>query len=130
MPYVRISLLKGKSPAFLRALSESVHQALVDSFDVPPDDRFQVIQQCEPHELVFDRHYMGGPRTDDFVLLHVTAGRSRSAQTKRAFYRRLTELLSTAPGIAPRDVMVVIETTEPIDWSFAHGIAAPDVEVQ
>lgn len=128
MPYVRISLLKGKPPGFLTALSENVHRALVESFDVPPDDRFHVIHQCEPYELVFDRHYGGGPRSDDFVLLQITAGRPRTEQAKKAFYGRLVGLLQMSPGIAPRDVMVVINTTHAVDWSFANGVAATEME--
>ena len=45
MPFARISLLKGKSSEFLRALSDGVHAALVDALNVPPDDRFQAIHQ-------------------------------------------------------------------------------------
>jgi phenylpyruvate tautomerase PptA (4-oxalocrotonate tautomerase family) len=48
MPFVRISLLKGKSPEYLRALSDGIHRALVEAFDVPPADRFHEIQQHEP----------------------------------------------------------------------------------
>jgi phenylpyruvate tautomerase PptA (4-oxalocrotonate tautomerase family) len=121
MPMARISLLKGKSPAYLKALSDGVHRALVEAFEVPPDDRFQVIHQHAPEELVFDRHYLGGPRSDDYVLVCITAGRPRSAATKAAFYRRTTELLAASPGIAPRDVMIVINTTTPEDWSFSGG---------
>ena len=32
MPFVRISLLKGKSPEYLRALSDGIHRALVEAF--------------------------------------------------------------------------------------------------
>jgi phenylpyruvate tautomerase PptA (4-oxalocrotonate tautomerase family) len=124
MPFVRISLLRGKSASFLEALSDTVHRALVESFEVPVADRFQVIHQCEPEELVFDRHYLCGPRSDDFVLVCITAGRQRSDQVKQAFYRRLADLLGVAPGIRQQDVMVVINTTEAVDWSFGGGIAA------
>ncbi|MFX6759908.1 tautomerase family protein, partial [Acinetobacter baumannii] len=58
MPFARLSLLKGKAPDYLRALSDGLHQALVEAFEVPPDDRFQVIHQLEPGELIFDRHYL------------------------------------------------------------------------
>jgi hypothetical protein len=78
MPVSRISLLKGKSPDYLRALSNSLHQALVEAFNVPETDRFQAIHQHEPYELVFDRDYGGGPRSDDFVLVAVTAGKPRT----------------------------------------------------
>lgn len=121
MPFTRISLIKGKSPEYLAALSDSLDKALVGAFDVPPGDRFQAIHQHEPGELVFDRRYLGGPRSDDFVLFEITAGRPRSAQTKQTFYRRLTTLLALAPGVRPEDVMVIIATTGPEDWSFSGG---------
>lgn len=123
MPFTRISLLKGKSPEYLRSLSDSLHRALVETFDVPADDRFQAIHQHEPGELVFDRHYLGGPRSDDFVLFAVTAGKPRDTATKQAFYKRLVALLAEAPGIRPQDVMVIITTTSRDEWSFADGEA-------
>jgi len=122
MPYARISLLKGKSPQYVRALADHLHQAMVEAFDVPPADRFQVIHQLEPGELIFDRHYQGGPRSDDYVLIHITAGRPRSTAVKQAFYRRLVELLASAPGMRPEDVMVVITTSTMDDWSFSAGL--------
>lgn len=122
MPITRISLLAGKPPEFLLALSDSLHRALVEAFDVPPADRFQLIEQLAPGELVFDRHYLGGPRSADFVLFAVTAGRPRDTATKRAFYRRLVTLLVDNPGIHPADVMVVVRTNALDDWSFGYGV--------
>lgn len=95
----------------------------METFDVPPHDRFQAIHQHKPGELVFDRSYLGGPRADDFVLIQITAGTMRSTAVKRAFYPRLVERLLEAPGLRPEDVMVVISTTAPEDWSFASGTA-------
>jgi hypothetical protein len=105
MPFTQIFLLRGKPPAYLQAVSDGLHQALVEAFEVPPDDRFQAIHQHEPGELVFDRCYLGGPRSD----------------TKRAFYRRLVERLAESPGIAAHDVMIVVGTTGAQDWSFSDG---------
>ena len=123
MPFTRISLLKGKTPEYLRALSDSLHQALVDSFNVPVADRFQIFHQLSPEEFVYDRHYLCGPRSEDFVLIAITAGRPRDSETKKAFYRRLVELLAQAPGIRSQDVMVVINTTALDEWSFGDGVA-------
>jgi len=123
MPFSRITLLRGKSPDYLRTLSNSLHQALVDSFEVPITDRFQAIHQLSPEEFVFDRHYLCGPRSDQFVLIAITAGRQRDTKTKKAFYRRLVELLATEPGIRREDVMVVINTTASDEWSFGNGVA-------
>lgn len=124
MPYARISLLKGKSLEYRRALSDNLHRALVEAFDVPKADRFQVFHQLAPDEFVFDRHYLCGPRSDDYVLIAITAGRPRSTHTKKTFYQRLVELLEEAPGIRREDVMVVINTTDADEWSFGNGIAS------
>jgi phenylpyruvate tautomerase PptA (4-oxalocrotonate tautomerase family) len=121
MPFARISLHRGKLPAYLRRLSEELHEALVESFEVPATDRFQVIHQHEVGELIFDRDYLGGPRSEDFVLIAITAGRIRDTATKQRFYRRLVERLRVAPGIDPEDVMVVISTTQADEWSFGGG---------
>lgn len=123
MPYARISLMKGKPQEYLQGLSDTLHRALVETFDVPERDRFQVFHQLSPNELVFDRDYLCGPRSDNFVLIAITAGRPRDTQTKKAFFQRLAELLKITPGIRPQDVMVVINTTEPDEWSFGNGIA-------
>lgn len=123
MPYTRISLLKGKPQAYLQGLSDTLHRALVEAFDVPEKDRFQVFHQLTPDEFVFDRNYLCGPRSDNFVLIAITAGRPRNTQTKEAFFKRLAELLEITPGIRPQDVMVVINTTETDEWSFGNGIA-------
>jgi len=123
MPFTRISLLKGKPPLYLGARSDGLRQALVESFEVPPDDRFQVIDQREPDELIFDRNYLGGPRSDDFVLFEIAAGRPRSVETKKAFHRRLVALLAERPGARPQDVMTIIATTGRDEWSFGGGEA-------
>ena len=126
MPYIRMSLLRGKSPDYLRALSDNVHRALVETFDVPADDRFQIIHQHEPGELIFDPTYLGGPRSDDFVMIAITAGKPRSTEVKKALYKRVVERLRQSPGIRPEDVMIVITTTSAEDWSFSRGEAISD----
>ena len=38
MPLVHISLRRGKSSHYLRQIADGVHRALVDAFEVPPDE--------------------------------------------------------------------------------------------
>ncbi|MBZ9791467.1 tautomerase family protein [Rhizobium sp. 3T7] len=123
MPFVRISLLRGKSPEYLRAVSDSIHRAMVETFNVPATDRFQAIHQHDEGELIFDRNYLAGPRSDDFVLFAITAGKPRSTEVRQTFFKRAAELLGQSPGIRPEDVMIVITTTSPDEWSFGDGKA-------
>lgn len=121
MPMSRISLLKGKSPEYIRALGDSLQRAMEESFNVPKNDRFQLVHQHEPYEMMVDRSYEGGPRSDDFVLIAITIGKPRSTEVKQAFYRHLVTLLAESPGIAPEDVMVVVTAAQGDDWSFGGG---------
>jgi hypothetical protein len=43
MPLVRIDHAAGKPPAYRAAISRGVHDAMTSTFNVPKDDRFQVI---------------------------------------------------------------------------------------
>ncbi|NLS15168.1 tautomerase family protein [Rhizobium sp. P40RR-XXII] len=124
MPFTRITLQRGKSPEYLKALSDNFHRAMVEAFDVPPTDRFQAIHQLEPYELVFDRTYFAStPRSDDYVFFDVTIGKPRGTEVKKAFYRRVAELLGDAPGVRPEDIMITITTAAREDWSFSDGRA-------
>jgi 5-carboxymethyl-2-hydroxymuconate isomerase len=127
MPLTRISLLKGKSPAYLRAVGDSLHAALVEAFNVPDTDRFQLFHQHEPHEMSFDRRYEvagDGQRSDDWLVFAITIGKPRTTAVKQAFYRRLVERLAQSPGVRPQDVMVTILPAREDDWSFADGAPA------
>ncbi|OKH87925.1 tautomerase family protein [Thalassospira sp. TSL5-1] len=124
MPFTRISLLAGKSPEYLAAVSDSLDRALVACFEVPENDRFVAIHQHQPGELIFDRSYCGGPRSDDYIFFHITTGMARSAGTKAAFYQRLADNLAVSPGVRPEDVMVAIVNATFDDWFFSAGVMA------
>jgi hypothetical protein len=127
MPLVRISMLKGKAPQYIQAVSDAVHEALVERYEMDDRDRFQVIEELDPGRLIFDRSYAGGPRSDDFILVGVRS-RSRTSETKEGFYKRLIERLAECPGVRSEDVFVHLDcTVELEDLSFSHGISAAEL---
>ncbi|MGE0220790.1 tautomerase family protein [Mycolicibacterium sp.] len=121
MPVVEIFVRRGRTPEQIRALTDAVHDALVEAYEVPREDRFQIVNQREPHEFVFDPHFMGGPRTDDFVLVRVTAGKPRSVQAKRRFFELTARHLAERTGISAADVFVVVDNVTLGDLSLSHG---------
>lgn len=123
MPLVRISLLRGKSRAYRSAIADNVYEALRESFNVPEDDRFMVITEHDPQELVFSRSYMGMQRTDDFVLIQLTVSNTRTQAQKNALYARIVERLQQNPGIGPDDVMISLVEGDKGNWSFGQGLA-------
>ncbi|MDR5740460.1 MULTISPECIES: tautomerase family protein [unclassified Caballeronia] len=124
MPLVRISLIKGKSREHIRAISNQVHEALVEAFQVPVDDRFQLIEQRDRDDFIYDANYLGVERSDDLVFIHITASDWRNLPTKKAFYKTLATRLSVSPGLRPEDVLIVLAPNRREDWSFGRGLAS------
>ena len=124
MPLVRISLLKGRSNEQIRAIADNVHQALTETFEVPIDDRFQLVDQYEPEEFIYDSSYMGIQRSKDVVFINITFSNWRDTATKQRLYKRLCELLSANAGLRPEDVQVILSPNTREDWSFGNGLAS------
>lgn len=127
MPFVDISLVRGKSPEHRRAVSRAVHDALVTELTMKPDDDFQLIHEFEPSTMVFPRDFRGGPRSQDWTVIRITDGLERGPQAKRRFYTTLVRLLRADPGIDPADVFVMMTLTAPENFSFADGVIGTDV---
>lgn len=121
MPLTRISLREGRPADQLKIISDTLHQTLVDEFDVPVDDRFQIIDIYPADRLIYDPHYLAGVRSNNYILFHIIAGKKRSRQQKQNFYRILTSRLVTLLGMSPDDVMVIVQFTAAEDWCFSNG---------
>jgi phenylpyruvate tautomerase PptA (4-oxalocrotonate tautomerase family) len=127
MPFVTISLARGKSREYLDGVSSAVHEALVQELGMNPEDRFQLIDQYEPGEMIFSRDFRGGPRSDDFIIFTITEGLDSGDEAKRRFYKTLVDLLARNPGLRGEDVFVKMHLTAPGNFSFGSGVSAPEV---
>jgi len=123
MPLVRISLRVGKSAAYRRALGEGVHRAMVETINVPPLDRFQVITEHSSDDLIYDPHYLDIQRSDDVVFVQITLNAGRTVDQKRALYARIAKLLAEKPGVRPQDVLISLVEVPRENWSFGNGEA-------
>ena len=123
MPLVRISVIRGKPAAPLPSLGKAVHRALVEAVGVPENDRFQVLGEHAPDELVYDPEYLGIARTDGIVLIDITFSTGRSLEQKRLLFRAIAERLSEL-GVRREDVLVALTEVARENWSFGNGIAS------
>jgi 4-oxalocrotonate tautomerase len=123
MPLTRIDIRAGKSREFKAALCAEIYQAMRETFDVPEEDRFMVITEHNDDTFSFSRSYLGIERSDDLVLIQITANNTRTVEKKKALYARLAERLGRRPGVRPQDVIVSILEVPKENWSFGDGLA-------
>ncbi|MFC9909917.1 tautomerase family protein [Streptomyces sp. NPDC059862] len=123
MPFVRIDAL-GADPDRLDALGRAVHEALMETIGIPPDDRFQVLVGHDGvHGALRHGDYLGVHRDDGIVYVSITLRSGRGPAQKRALYRRIAELAQAYAGTEPRNVFVTLTENESIDWSLGNGLA-------
>jgi 4-oxalocrotonate tautomerase len=123
MPLVRVSLRQGKSADYKRAIADGIYRAMLETFDVPNEDRFVVVSEHAESELQFSRTYLDIARSDDLVIIQITANNTRSVEQKTALFARIAELLSEAPGLRKQDVFINLVEVAKENWSFGNGIA-------
>ncbi len=117
MPLVNISILKGKSPEYIKAVADGVNSAVIETMGFPADDRYQIISEHEPHCLELQE------RSGDRVMMYLIMRGGRSDESKQAFYSKVVENLARDPGIDPANVLITIVENHDIDWSFRDGVA-------
>lgn len=123
MPLVRISLHRGKSAAYRRAIGAGIHRAMVETLAVPEHDRFQIITEHEADELVADPTYLDIARSDDVVLVQITLSAGRKPKQKRDFFARAAKLLAEDPGLRSEDLFINLVEVSWENWSFGEGKA-------
>jgi len=123
MPLVRIDVRQGSSPEYRKAIADGVHQAMVESLAVPPEDRFQVITEHPSGGLVFSHNYLGISHSDKIVFFQITLSTGRKPQQKRLLFKRIAELLAASLGLPPRDLVINLVEVAWENWSFGNGEA-------
>ena len=123
MPLVRISLLAGKPEGYKKKISDVVHRAMVETINVPPLDRFQIITEHSKNDFIYDAQYLNIARTDDLVIIQITLNTGRTTEQKKALYRRIADLLNQEAGIRKEDVLINLVEVAKENWSFGNGEA-------
>ncbi|MDI9848883.1 tautomerase family protein [Rhodoblastus sp. 17X3] len=123
MPLVHISLRAGKPEAYRQAIFDGLYRAMRETFSVPEDDRFMTITEHDAANFRYSASYLGIARSDDLVLIQITANNTRTTEQKKTLFRRIAELLGESPGIRPEDVFVSLVEVAKENWSLGHGLA-------
>jgi phenylpyruvate tautomerase PptA (4-oxalocrotonate tautomerase family) len=124
MPLVRITMPKGKALEYRKAVSQGVHAALVETFNVPQDDLFQIITEAAPlAEIVHAPSYLGISYTNDLVLIQITVSDTRSIEQKKQLFRRIADHLAENAGMRREDIFINLLEVKKENWSFGDGLA-------
>lgn len=124
MPVVYYDIVRGRSRDQLRALLDSAQAALVEAFGTPERDRYQLVTEHSPDEMIIQDNGLGIDRSENIVFIHLInrRGKKTGAQ-KEKLYELLARNLKRDCGLDPADLVVVITENESEDFSIGYGKA-------
>jgi len=123
MPFIRILLPQDVSDDHLSAISDSVHTALVQKFNVPAADRFQVVTRHPAAELVCTPEYLGIKHSARIAFVQITANEGRTVEMKKDLFAAIASSIAEVGGIAAADVIINLVEVKKENWSFGNGLA-------
>ncbi|MEO7887428.1 MAG: tautomerase family protein [Polaromonas sp.] len=123
MPLVRIDLPATTPANQVASISDIVHQAMVTTFNVPADDRFQTITRRADDELVCTPQFLDVPHSRQVVFVQIICAPGRSLEMKRALYAAIAREVAAATDIGINDIIINLVETARENWSFGQGLA-------
>ena len=123
MPLTRISMKKGTSANYRKAIMDGLYEAMRETFNVPENDRFMLIHQHDEDEFDFGADYLGIHRSDRLVVIQLTVNNTRTVEQKKALFAAIAARLTANPGLRPEDIFINLIEVEKENWSFGHGLA-------
>ena len=93
MPLTRISLRRGKSAAYRKAIRDGLYRAMREALNVPEDDRFILITEHDEADFDYGANWLGIARSDDLVIMQITVHDTSTLAQKKGLYRRIVELI-------------------------------------
>jgi phenylpyruvate tautomerase PptA (4-oxalocrotonate tautomerase family) len=121
MPFARIDLAQGKTAEYRATVADIVYKGIVEVLKAPDGDRFIVVGEHEPGNLIYDPNFLGMKRSPDFLLIQVTSTVGNNKDSKLAFYRYIADELKSKLSVRPDDIMVNLVFVDKADWSFGRG---------
>ena len=123
MPLVRIDFPSGTTPDYRGKVGTIVYEAMTRTLNVPRDDRFLVLAEHAPTDLVIDPTYLGIERSHAAIIIQITLNEGRTVALKQAFYTAVADGLRERVGLRPEDVFINLVEVKKENWSFGTGVA-------
>jgi phenylpyruvate tautomerase PptA (4-oxalocrotonate tautomerase family) len=120
MPLIHINLRAGKPETYRQAIFDGLYRAMREVLNVPEDDQFMTMTEHEAANFRTGTAY-GVARSDDVVYIRIIVFDTRTAEQKKALFKRTAELLGKDPGIRPEDIFITILPSAKENWSVGHG---------
>jgi len=122
MPMIRFTTSYTYNDLEKLQMSKIVQICMEKYFDTPENDCFHIFEQLNKGEIIVDPNYwVRSPRTEQFILLYITAGKARTSEQKSNLMTQITKKLNEIFNIPEQDIMFILVHNTIEDWCFGHA---------
>ncbi|OUB98418.1 tautomerase family protein [Bacillus thuringiensis serovar medellin] len=127
MPFVSVYYPEGLSnKEELKKVSNSIHKSLIEYFEIPENDYFQMFFPYPPNQFFYDPYYLleeEKKRTENILHVSITCGPGRTINQKKRLYQSISRAISNHLNISTTDIFIILNETSAENWSFGQGVA-------
>jgi phenylpyruvate tautomerase PptA (4-oxalocrotonate tautomerase family) len=121
MPALKIELIAGRDKEFLLKLRDVVMDTVVQTLQLPPDDRnVRLIEY--PSDL-----FQMKPPYEILIELSLFAGRTK--ETKKKLFQSIVNNLESHKLIGKNKVLIILNEQPMENWGIRGGISADELDL-
>ena len=109
-----------------KAIADSLSHSLQDSFSLPPEDQFVVINEHAEGFMFLHPTYKDVERSANAIVISVHVPASRPMSEKRVLLKEIVQRLQDNVGIRPDDVFMTLIPLPSENFSFGRGFSPFD----
>ncbi len=124
MPLVHIHVPQGQTSDYLSAISDVVYNTTITVLKIPEHNRFHIISEHSPTNLVIDPTYLDIQRSKNAIIIQITLNEGRATlELKKVYFKALADGLHERPGLRREDVSINLVEVKKENWSLGNGEA-------
>ncbi|MDP2119770.1 MAG: tautomerase family protein [Hoeflea sp.] len=120
MPFNKLHVPSNLPVETCRAINDLLHDSLVDTCGVNPEDYFCLISRYPAEDMILHPTYLGKRDPASTVIFEIVLLAGRSDEQKEALFKDIRRRLR-AIGFNPENSIVFLVENRPIDWSFSEA---------
>lgn len=118
MPFNKLHVPGDFSSEVCHAINEELHESLVETCGVNPDDHFCLVVRYRPGDMLLHPTFLGTRDPKATVVIEIALLGGRSNEQKEALFKDVRQRLDMIGFDANNSIMFLLENSA-ADWSFS-----------
>lgn len=118
MPFNKLHVPHDLPVATCQAINNALHDSLVKTCNVNPDDFFCLVSRYPASDMIFHPTYLGKRDPAATIVIEIALLAGRSDQQKEALFTDVRRRLGNL-GFEPDNSIMFLIENQAIDWSFS-----------